>query len=76
MTTEAGFNDPEEMQQAYDQMWEDIASGIGYVPQYFEDSVTFASENPVALLVEVLFLILVAFFFLRKIITAFSGRNR
>ena len=76
MTTETGFNDPEEMQQAYDQMWEDISSGIGYVPQYFEDSVEFASENSVALLVEVLFLILVSSFFLRKIITAFSGRFR
>ena len=57
-------------------MWEDIASGIGYVPQYFEDSMQFASENPVALLVEGLFLVLVASFFLRKIITVFSGRNR
>ena len=36
MTAEAGFNSPEEMQQAYNQMWEDIASGIGYVPQYFD----------------------------------------
>ena len=76
MTAEAGFNSPEEMQQAYNQMWEDIASGIGYVPQYFEDSIQLASENPVALLVEGLFLVLVASFFLRKIITVFSGRNR
>ena len=76
MTAEAGFNSPEEMQQAYNQMWEDIASGIGYVPQYFEDSIQFASENPVALLVEGLFLVLVASFFLRKIIKVFSGRNR
>lgn len=76
MTAEAGFNSPEEMQQAYNQMWEDIASGIGYVPQYFEDSMQFASENPVALLVEGLFLVLVASFFLRKIIKVFSGRNR
>lgn len=76
MTAEAGFNSPEEMQQAYNQMWEDIASGIGYVPQYFEDSMQFASENSVALLVEGLFLVLVASFFLRKIITVFSGRNR
>lgn len=30
MTAEAGFNSPEEMQQAYNQMWDDIASGIGY----------------------------------------------
>ena len=76
MTAEAGFNSPEEMQQAYNQMWEDIASGIGYVPQYFEDSMQFASENPVALLVEGLFLFRVASFFLLKIIKFFSGRNR
>lgn len=76
MTAEAGFNSPEEMQQAYDQMWEDIASGIGYVPQYFGDSMQFASENPVALLVESLFLVVIASYFLRKIISAISGLNR
>lgn len=76
MTAEATFTSPEGMQQGYSQMWEDIASGIGYVPQYFEDSIQFASDNPVALLVEGLFLVLVASFFIRKLITVFSGRNR
>lgn len=76
MTAEAGFSSPEEMQQAYDQMWQDIADGISYVPSYFEEAVKFASENPVAVLVVTLFLILISCFFLRLIINAFSGRNR
>lgn len=76
MTTEAGFSSPEEMQQAYDQMWEDIAEGITDIPSYFQESMNFAVDNPAAFLVVVLFLVLVSSFFLRKIISAFSGHIR
>lgn len=70
------FNSPEEMQQAYNQMWEDIASGFNMIPDYIKEAFDFASKNPVALIVVSLFLTTLAFLFVRMIISDFSGRSR
>lgn len=76
MTTEAGFNSPEEMQQAYDQMWEDIAGFLGDVPGYISEAADFTVTNPAALMIVSLVIVFIAFLLIRSLISVFSGRNR
>ncbi len=76
MTTETGFNSPEEMQQAYDSMWEDIAGFLDDVPDYISEAVNFAMTNPAALMIVSLVIAFLAFILVRQIISVFSGRNR
>lgn len=71
---EPEFSSPEEMQQAYDQMWEDIADSVGYVPYYFESAVSYACTNPVGILVTSFFLVLIAFTFIRWACCGFGRR--
>lgn len=76
MTTESGFNSPEEMQQAYDQMWEDIAGFLVDVPDYISEAVNFAINNPAALMLVSLVIAFLAFILIRSLISVFSGKNR
>lgn len=76
MTTEAGFNSPEEMQQAYDQMWEDIAGFLGDVPGYISEAADFAVSNPAALMIVSLVIVFIAFILVRQIISAINAHNR
>lgn len=74
--TGTSFSSPEEMQAAYNQMWEDIASGFSSIPDYIDEVFDFAAENPVAIIVVSVFFTMLAFLFLRLIISGFSGRSR
>lgn len=66
------FDTPEEMQSAYNQFWCDIASLFDDIPSCFEEALNFAAENPVAIIVISLFLVLIAFYFVRSIISGLS----
>lgn len=76
MTTEAGFNSPEELQQAYDQMWEDISGFLYDVPDYITEAVNFAMNNPAALMLVSLVIAFLAFLLVRSLISVFSGKSR
>ncbi len=76
MTTETGFNSPEEMQQAYDSMWEDIAGFLDDVPDYISEAVNFAMTNPAALMIVSLVISFIAFILVRQIISAINAHNR
>lgn len=74
MTVEAGFNSPEDMQRAYSQMWDDIAGGIGDVPQMFKQVLDFAANNSLAMIVVGLVVALLAFMILRRILSGLERR--
>ena len=78
MATESGtsFSSPEDMLEAYNQMWQDIADGFTDIPDYFKQALDFASINPVAIIVVSLFLTMFAFFLIRIFISDFGGRSR
>ncbi len=73
---EGVFSSPEEMQQAYDQLWEDLASFFTDIPAYFSEAADFASENPVGIIIVSMFLVLISFFFIRIIISDIGGGSR
>lgn len=76
MTNGTEFSSPEEMMEAFNQLWEDLASFFTDIPSYFSQALEFAGENPLALIVVSLFLTLLAFYFIRCIISSFSGSRR
>lgn len=76
MSNGTSFTSAEEMQQAYNQLWEDISSFFSQVPSYFSEVLDFASENPVAIIVVSVFITMLAFYFLRLIISNFTGSSR